>query len=150
MNDDFLDMLSALSGEDAEFLIVGAYALAHHGLPRATGDLDIWVRCSAENAPRVWAALERFGAPLVDLSMEDLGRAELVVQIGVAPARIDLLTSIDGVAFADAWADRVESVIDDVRVSVLSRAHLIANKKASGRPQDLADVAWLEGTDGLS
>jgi len=145
LNDDFLDMLSALSEEGARFLVVGAYALAHHGLPRATGDLDIWVDRSTQNGRAMWKALERFGAPLDELRQDDFLEPDLVFQIGIAPSRIDLLTSIDGVDFADAWEERVEASIDDVRFGVLSRDHLIANKRATARPQDLADLAWLEG-----
>jgi hypothetical protein len=137
-------MLSALSDEHAEFLVVGAYAVAAHGIPRATADLDVWVRQSEENARRVWRALRRFGAPVGDLREEDLSADALVVQIGVAPRRIDVLTSIAGVAFDEAWANRTEVVIEGLRVPVISRSDLIRNKKAVGRPQDLADVARLE------
>jgi len=94
LNPDFRDMLFALSSADAEFLLVGAYALAAHGLPRATGDMDIWIRRSEENAVRVWRALRRFGAPLTGLTKDDLKTPNLVVQIGVAPRRIDILTSM--------------------------------------------------------
>jgi hypothetical protein len=137
-------MLSALSEEGVEFLIVGAYALAAHGLPRATGDLDIWIRRSPANADRARRALQRFGAPLAELTAEDLLRPQLVFQIGVAPRRIDILTSIDGVEFDDAWADRQSVAVEGLTLPVIGRAHLIQNKKAVGRPQDLADVAWLE------
>ena len=97
MNPDFRDMLFALNGEGVEYLLVGAYALAVHGMPRATGDIDVWVRPSPENARRTLAALRRFGAPLADLSQADLTRPGTVFQIGVAPRRIDILTAIDGV-----------------------------------------------------
>jgi len=137
-------MLSALSEERARFLIVGAYALAHYGLPRATGDIDIWVGTSPENAARVWDALRRFGAPLDEVSADDFRQPDLVFQIGVAPSRIDLLTSIDGLEFEEAWDGRVEAAIGEIHVSVISRAHLVINKRAAGRPQDLADLAWLE------
>ncbi|MBK5096371.1 MAG: hypothetical protein JJE01_01225 [Gemmatimonadetes bacterium] len=144
LNRDFLDMLSALSAEGAEFLVVGAYALAAYGLPRATGDLDIWINRAPANVERVWRALSHFGAPLDDLAPGDLEKSDLVLQIGVAPQRIDLLTSIDGLEFAAAWPDRVETEVAGMRVPVISRAHLVRNKRASGRPQDIADVAWLE------
>lgn len=144
MNPDFRDMLSALSGEGAEYLLVGAYAVAVHGVPRATGDLDIWVRPTAENARRVRAALTRFGAPAGDLSERDLVTPETVFQIGVAPNRIDVMTSIDGVSFDDAWAARRIVRVAGLDVPVLSRADLIRNKRATGRPQDLADAARLE------
>ena len=144
LNPDFRDMLSALCDEDVEFLLVGAYALAAHGLPRATGDMDIWVRCSSENAERIYRALQRFGAPLFDLTIKDLQVAGTVFQIGLAPRRIDILTSIDGVLFADAWSHRKVIELEGLTVPAIGRAHLIQNKKATGRPKDLADVAWLE------
>ncbi len=139
-------MLSALSGEGAEFLVVEAYALAVHGLPRATGDLDIWIGRSTENRERVWRAMATFGAPLDSLRPEDLSHPDLVFQIGVASQRIDLLTTVDGVEFETAWRDRLETKVSGVDVPVISREHLAQNKRATGRPQDLADIAWLEET----
>lgn len=144
LNPDFRDMLSALSEGEAEYLLVGAYALAVHGVPRATGDLDVWVRPTADNARRVRAALARFGAPLADLTAADLTRPGTVFQVGVAPNRIDVLTSIDGVTFEEAWPARRVVRIEGLDVPVLARRHLIQNKKATGRSQDLADVARLE------
>jgi hypothetical protein len=144
VNPDFSDILSAFSAEDVEFLVVGAYALAAHGLPRATRDLDLWVGTAGRNPERVRHALVRFGAPVEELSIEDLRRADLVFQIGVAPQRIDVLTSIDGVDFAPAWSARLDAELGGLRVPVLSREHLIQNKRATRRPQDLADLAWLE------
>jgi hypothetical protein len=144
MNRDFAEMLSALSDAGADFLVVGAHALAAHGLPRATGDLDIWVRPSADNARRVLEALRTFRAPLHDLSEDDLTRAGTVFQIGVVPNRIDILTEISGVAFEDAWPRREWLVVEGQRLPFLGRADLIANKRAAGRPRDLADVAALE------
>lgn len=144
MNRDFDEMFAALSEAGAEFLVVGAYAVAVHGRPRATGDLDLWVRPTAENAARVWKALATFGAPLQDLSMADLTRPDLVYQIGLPPARIDVLTGISGVAFEEAWPRRVTVTIAGRAVSVLGREDLIRNKRAAGRPRDLADLAELE------
>ncbi|MFM8495071.1 MAG: hypothetical protein ACKOEM_06035 [Planctomycetia bacterium] len=144
MNRDFAEMLNALSAEGAEVLVVGAYAVAGHGLPRATGDIDLWVRPTRENAARVWKALERFGAPRSRLSPTSFTEPDLVYQIGLPPNRIDILTTIDGVAFADAWSDRVTSTVDGVTFQMISKHHLVANKRATGRPQDLADVARLE------
>jgi hypothetical protein len=144
MNRDFVEMLSALSEAGAEYLVVGAHALAAHGLPRATGDLDIWVRATPENAARVWRALEQFGAPLHELRREDLTTIDLVFQIGVAPSRIDLLTSITGVAFEDAWPNRVIVRIAGQNVPTIGRDDLIRNKRAAGRPRDLADIAELD------
>jgi hypothetical protein len=142
---DFSDMLSALCAETAEFMVVGAYAMAAHGLPRATGDIDIWVRPTPENARRVWRALERFGAPLSRLKVEDLLDPNTVYQIGVAPHRIDILTSISGVDFESAWSKRKVARLGGLDVHVLGRDQLIENKRASGRPKDLVDLAWLEG-----
>jgi hypothetical protein len=144
LNPDFRDMLSALCDEDAEFLLVGAYAMAAHGLPRATGDMDIWIRRSEENAARVWRALQRFGAPLAGLTRDDLKALDLVFQIGVAPCRIDILTSIDGVQFDEAWSSREVIEVEGLTIGVIGRSHLIRNKKIVGRPQDIVDVAWLE------
>lgn len=145
MNPDFRDMLLALSEEGAEYLLVGAYALASHGYPRATGDLDIWVRPSHENANRVWRALKRFGAPTLDLAPADLETPDIVFQIGIAPRRIDLLTSIAAVEFDAAWPERIEVDVEGLTVPVIGRAHLLVNKRSTGRPKDLADAAWLEG-----
>ncbi len=144
LNPDFRDMLSALSEEGVEFLLVGAFALAAHGLPRATGDIDIWIRRSPENAERVWRALGRFGAPVLDLTLDDLTTPDLVFQIGVAPRRIDILTSIDGVTFDETWPRRVTVELEGLDVPVIGRAHLIQNKRAAGRAKDLADLAWLD------
>src|SRR4051794_38964480 len=106
LNPDFQDILSAFCDERVEFMVVGAYALAFHGFPRATGDIDLWIRRSDENARRVWRALIRFGAPLFDLTIDNLKTPDLALQIGLAPRRIDILTSIDGVEFDEAWPHR--------------------------------------------
>lgn len=143
MNRDFFDMLSALSGEGAEYLVVGAYALAAHGLPRATGDLDVWVRPTVDNAERVLRALRSFGAPLLDLTRDDLLRPDTVFQIGVAPTRIDLLTGVSGLTFDEAWPSRISVTLEGLPVPVIGFDELLRNKEASGRPQDLADAAWL-------
>jgi len=144
MNRDFAEMLAALSAAGAEFLIVGAYALAAHGYPRATGDLDIWVRPSAENAERVWQALAGFGAPLHEITRADLRTPGIVFQIGIVPCRIDLLTAISAVSFDDAWSRRVVLEVAEVKAPVLSREDLIRNKRATGRTKDLADAEEIE------
>lgn len=148
MSPDFLDMLSALSDAEADFLVVGAHALAVHGVARATGDLDLWVRPTLDNARAVHRALAAFGAPLETLDVEELTEPDLVFQVGVAPARIDILTSISGVEFGEAWESRLIVPIDGLDVPVLGRAQFLRNKRASGRPQDLADVARLEAREG--
>jgi hypothetical protein len=143
MNRDFVEMLSVLSEVGAEFLVVGAHALAAHGAPRATGDLDLWIRPDAANAARVLEALTRFGAPLFDLTASDLITPDTVFQIGLPPSRIDLLTSISGVEFEAAWANRMSVTIGSLEVPVLGLADFVVNKRASGRPKDLADLTLL-------
>lgn len=145
MNRDFLEMLSALAAEGADFLIVGGWALAAHGFPRATKDLDLLVRPSAENATKVLAALRRFGAPLQGLTERDLTDPDVVFQVGVPPYRIDVLTAIDGVTFEEAWRGRVPAELGGARVWVLGRTEFLRNKRAVGRPQDVADAELLEG-----
>jgi hypothetical protein len=147
MNRDFAEMLSALCAAGAEFLVVGAHALAAHGVPRATGDLDLWVRPTPENADRVLEALRRFGAPLFDLTREDLTSAEVVFQIGLPPSRIDLLTSVTGLAFDDAWRNRITITVGTLAIPVLGRADFVANKRATGRDKDLSDLALLPPED---
>jgi hypothetical protein len=144
VNRDFVEMLSELSAAGVEFLIVGAHALAAHGVPRATGDLDIWVRPSRDNASRVLTALGRFGAPLFDLTIDDLTRHDTVFQIGLPPARIDILSGITGVEFEQAWARRVIVTVGEIPVGVLAREDFVINKRAAGRAKDLLDLALLE------
>ena len=144
MNRDFVEMLSALSAAGVEYLVIGAHAMAAHGVPRATGDLDIWIQPSTVNAARVHSALERFGAPLHDLTLEDLTSPDLVFQIGLPPARIDILTSISGVSFDEAWPRRLTARVGDLEVPILGRDDFLRNKRAVGRPKDLADIALME------
>ena len=105
-NPDYVEMLNALSDEEVEFLLVGAFALAQYGLSRSTGDMDIWVHATPPNAERVWKALVRFRAPLAKMRRDDFASPDMVYQIGVAPRRIEILTSIDGVSFSEAWQER--------------------------------------------
>jgi predicted nucleotidyltransferase len=148
LNPDFRDILSAFNAERVEYLLVGAYALAAHGLPRATGDIDLWIRPSASNAQCVRRALDRFGAPRLGISLPDLETPDLVVQLGLPPRRIDLMTSIDGIVFETAWRERVTISVEGIEVPTISRENLITNKRATGRPQDLADVARLTNPQG--
>ncbi len=147
MNQDFVDLLREFSDHDVDFLVVGAHALAAHGHVRATKDLDLWIRPTAKNAARAYRALGAFGAPLTGLEERDLATPGTVFQIGVPPVRIDILTRIDGVVFSKAWKEKVPATVGGVGVFVLSRAHLILNKKTAGRLQDLADVERLERPD---
>ena len=141
---DFRDLLLAFSAHDVRYLIVGAYALAVLGRPRATGDMEVWIEPTADNASRAYAALEDFGAPLHDLTAADLAQPGIVFQIGLPPLRIDILTEISGVEFAEAWPRREQAMFDDVAVTVLGRDDFLTNKRATGRTQDLADVEALE------
>lgn len=143
-NPDFRDLLSALSDEGAEFLIVGAHAVMFYTEPRYTKDLDIWTRPSDDNALRVYRALAKFGAPLTDLVPSDLATPGTIFQIGIAPNRIDVITSIEAIDFDIAWGNRMQTTYDGVGVSLLGIAELLENKRAVGRPQDMLDVAKLE------
>jgi hypothetical protein len=149
VNSDYSDMLSALNDAGAEYLVVGAYAMAAHGVPRATGDIDVWVKPSAENADRVWQALVAFGALRSGVSREDFATPGVVFQIGLPPHRIDLLTAIDGVDFDEAWSDRSSFDYGGVLTHVLSLPALLTNKRATGRTKDLADIEALERRIGL-
>lgn len=146
MNPDFLDLLAALSRAEARFLVVGAHAMAAHGVPRATGDLDVWIQRTPENAERVWSALLEFGAPVqaLGLSETDLTAPDLVFQMGEPPVRIDVLTSISGVTFEYAWSTRNVHRIGTLDVPFLGRAALLDNKRATGRAKDLVDAELLE------
>jgi hypothetical protein len=145
LNEDFRDLLVHLADGGAEFVIVGAYALAFHGAPRASGDIDLFVRPDPANAGRVLEALARFGAPLgaAGVAAADFERPGTVYQIGLPPRRIDVLTEISGVTFDEAWTSRVTGEVDGRTVSFIGRAALLKNKEAAGRPQDLADAARL-------
>ena len=140
LNPDFRDRLLALSAEGVEFLVVGAYAVAVHGIPRATKDLDIWVGTRADNAARVHRALARYGAPLEGVTPADFASPDLIHQIGVAPQLLDVITSIEGVTFDEAWPRRLAVDLDGVTVPVLSREDLVGNKRAAGRSRDLVDL----------
>jgi hypothetical protein len=146
LNQDFIDMLSELRASGVEFVVVGAHAMAAHGVPRATGDLDILVRPSPENAQRVVQALLDFGAPITShgVNVEDFARSGTVYQVGLPPRRIDLLTEISGVTFDEAWADRLEVRVAGHAVPFLGEATLKRNKSASGRDKDLVDLRLLE------
>jgi len=121
--------------------------MAAHRLPRATKDLDLWVRPSAENAARVLQALDAFGAPRHGLTATDLETEGTIYQVGVPPNRVDVITVVNGVRFEDAWPQRADIEIDGLQVHVIGRAHLILNKRTVGRPQDLLDADLLESSD---
>jgi len=146
LHEDFKDLIVALRGAGVRFIVVGAHALAAHGIPRATGDLDILVAPEPENADRLMRALESFGAPLAShgVSRRDFEREGTVYQIGLPPRRIDIMTSISGVAFEEAERTMMKVAIEGWELPILGRQQLLANKRATGRPKDLLDVQLLE------
>ncbi|MGH7390576.1 MAG: nucleotidyl transferase AbiEii/AbiGii toxin family protein [Candidatus Rokuibacteriota bacterium] len=145
LNEDFRDLLVVLADAGAEFVIVGAYALAFHGVPRASGDIDLFVRPTPENSRRVISALARFGAPLeaAGVTAADFSQPGAVYQIGLPPRRIDVLTQVSGLTFEEAWTSRVAIELEGRTVNFIGRAALLKNKEAAGRPQDIADAARL-------
>ncbi len=148
LNEDYRDILFALNAEQVDFILVGAYALAAHGYPRATMDIDIWVMPSPGNAKAVLRALRQFGAPLHGLGVEDLQENDTVFQIGVAPRRIDLLTGATGLDFPTAANNAIVRQIDGIDLKVLSIEDLIVNKLATGRPKDQIDADELKKLKG--
>lgn len=144
---DFKELLVLLNARAVDYLIVGGYALAFHGAPRFTGDLDIYISTTPENAEKVHSALTEFGFGSVGLTKEDFTRAYHVIQLGVPPVRIDFVTTIDGVDWASAWAGRKQGAYGEVPVCFLGKPEFIQNKKATGRLKDLADVEALQGGD---
>lgn len=144
LTDDFVEFIECCAARDVRFLIVGGYALAAHGYPRATKDLDVWLMIDPENAERVVSALDDFGMGSVGLTAQDFLEPEIVVQLGYPPTRIDLLTSISGVRFDECWSNRVLVDVGELSVGFISAEDLIRNKRAAGRPQDLVDADTLE------
>lgn len=144
MNSDFKELLSALNGFQVKYLVIGGYAVMKYAEPRFTKDLDIWVKADNENARAVFDALKAFGSPLEGMSVDDFAHEGYFYQMGVAPLRIDILMSVAGVSFDDAWANRVTSDVGGVTAVFISKEDLIKSKKATGRPQDLIDAELLE------
>ena len=146
VNEDFSDLLAELAAAGARFLVVGAHAMALHGVPRATGDLDVWIATDPGNVEKVWQALASFGAPVesMGVSPRDLETPGSVVQIGVPPRRIDLMTTLTGLDFESAWQHRVMARVGSYEIPFLGKTELIANKRATGRHKDLADLEILE------
>lgn len=140
---DLREFIELLSSHSVEYLIVGGHAVAFHGHPRFTGDIDFFVRMTPQNARRLLAVLHDFGFGSVGITEHDLLQPERIVQLGRPPNRIDILTSISGVDFESAWQARVESVMEDLRVVMIGWNELLRNKRAAGRQKDLADVEKL-------
>mgnify|MGYP005866018741 CR=1 FL=1 len=144
LNEDYKDMLQCFAAEGVRFLLVGAYALAAHGYPRATLDIGFWVDPTRENARAVLRALARFGAPLDQLSEDDMTRHDTIFQMGVPPRRIDIITGADGLSFEETHARAQRIEVDGMGVRIPNREDMIRNKRASGRKKDLLDAEWLE------
>lgn len=144
LDKDLLELLELFRSNGVEFLVAGGHAVAFHGRPRLTEDLDLFVRPDASNGQRIVDALKAFGFGSLDLSAQDFTADDRVIQLGRSPNRVDLLTRLYGVEFADAWNRRVPARLGQVEVSMLSREDLIANKRATGRTQDIADAEFLE------
>lgn len=143
LNEDYKEMLQLLLGEQVDFIIVGAYALGAHGYPRATGDIDIWVKPNNLNSKKLYKALARFGAPLDQIQADEFSNEGIIFQIGVIPRRIDIITKIDGVTYEEADEDKIIVEIEGLKLPVISLEKLIKNKIAAGRDKDKLDIKTL-------
>jgi hypothetical protein len=146
-NPDFIELLKLLAKHEVRYLVVGGYAVMRYSEPRFTKDLDLLIAADPDNAARVYAALVEFGAPLKNLTAKDFEAEGFFYQMGRAPVRVDVLMSVPGVRFAEAWPRRDEVMLSGVGVPFISKADLIRAKRAAGRPQDLLDLDALVGED---
>ena len=144
LNKDYKEMLQLLLEEQVDFILVGAYALGAHGYPRATGDIDIWVKADEINSINIYKALERFGTPVDQITVNDFTKEGIVFQIGVTPRRIDILTQLDGVSFDEADEDKIIVEVEGLKLPILSFDKLIKNKLSTGRERDALDVKLLK------
>lgn len=144
LNQDFREFIRSLDANDVRYLVIGGYAVAFHGHPRYTKDMDVWVEMTPENAPKIVRALEQFGFASLGLSAEDFLVPDQIIQLGYPPGRIDLLTTIAGVEFESCFASRVQTMIDETPVNFIDLKNLKKNKQATGRTQDLADLENLQ------
>jgi Nucleotidyl transferase of unknown function (DUF2204) len=144
LNTDFKEFAQLLNAHGVEYLIIGGYALMAHGHVRNTGDIDFWVNPNTQNAQKLMKVLEEFGMGSLGIQAESLSADDTVIQMGYPPARIDLLTSIEGVEFATAYPQALHAVIDEVPLTIISREHFLKNKRALARHKDLADVEALD------
>ena len=140
---DFKEFFQLLNSHKVLYLVIGGYAVAYHGYPRATGDIDIWIATNPDNAKRTVQAIKEFGFADPDISEEIFLKEEQVIRMGVPPLRIELLTTISGVDFKSCYANRIDETIDEVKISFIDLEHLKQNKKASGRHIDLNDLERL-------
>lgn len=141
---DFEEILQAFNAAGVKYLVIGAFAVAAYARPRATGDIDLWVEPTSDNSRRIYRALVHFGAPAEELDFETFTEVDIVFQIGLPPIRIDILTGIDGLSFSEAWPNRISSTLGAVPIELIGRNDLLRNKRASARPQDLADLELLQ------
>lgn len=142
---DLREFIELLNSKKVKYLLVGGHAVAYHGFPRFTGDIDLFIECSASNLALVGKVLTDFGFATLAAQVSPASAAGMIFQLGRPPNRIDLVTAIDGVSFKEAWEGREAAILDGLPVNVLSKPLLIRNKRASGRPKDLEDVRQLEG-----
>ena len=143
INQDFKDILALFNEQKVDYIIVGGYALAFHGVPRYTGDIDLWIRPTVENAENILKALRAFGFGSLGIDNEDLTKADQVIQLGYPPARVDLMTTIDGISYDSSFSNSVETDYGDITVKMISKDDLIKNKRAIGRHKDFADIEAL-------
>ncbi|HMI05862.1 MAG TPA: hypothetical protein VK541_25470 [Pedobacter sp.] len=141
---DFVDFIELLNLYNVDYMVVGAHALAYHGRPRHTGDLDIWIKPSNENAEKMISVLNDFGFSALGLTIEDFLKENYVTQLGYPPLRIDILNSISGVEFDEAYGNKIEGDIEDLKVNFINVAEFIRNKEASGRKKDLSDIESIK------
>lgn len=144
LNEDYKEMLQNLLNNEVKFLVVGAYAMGIHGYPRATGDFDIWVESTVDNSERIYKSLSQFGASLKEINPATFTKKRIIFQIGIAPRRIDIITHIDGVEFKEAYKNRKEIEIENIKIPFLSKENLIKNKESTGREKDKLDVGYLK------
>jgi hypothetical protein len=144
LNKDYKEILQIFIDNKVKFLVVGAYAMGVHGYPRATGDFDLWVEPTSDNSHKIIDSLKLFGAPLSDLTPETFTENKIIFQIGIAPRRIDIITHIDGVEFGAAYKNKIELLVENVKIPFLSKPDLIKNKESTGREKDRLDVKYLK------
>ena len=140
LSKDFKEFVALLNKYDVQYLVVGGYAVAIHGYPRYTKDLDVWIALSPENADKILKALDDFGFGELNLTAEDFSEPDQIIQLGFPPNRIDIMTSLSGVDFNNCYETRLEVNLDGIAIVIIDRVNLKKNKLATGRPQDLADA----------
>lgn len=143
LNEDYKEILQILLSNKVKFLVVGAYAMGAYGYPRATGDFDIWIESSSENSRKTYKSISEFGAPLSGVTEKTFEEKGIILQIGVAPRRIDIITRIDGVTFKEAYKTKEIIEIEGLRIPFLSKENLIKNKQSTGREKDKLDANYL-------